>query len=111
MLQSFIMNRQSTVHSPTFSPLYRQIRGLITRSLESGEWGPGDMIPSESDLAVRFGVSQGTVRKAIDEMAAAFVALAEMEDHDLWPLIVGKRPCADPVQSEVVAMLRNVRKK
>ena len=28
------------------------------------------MIPSESDLAVRFGVSQGTVRKAIDEMAA-----------------------------------------
>ena len=64
------MNRQSTVHSPTFSPLYRQIRGLITRSLESGEWGPGDMIPSESDLAARFGVSQGTVRKAIDEMAA-----------------------------------------
>ena len=45
------------------------------------------------------------------EQAAAFVALAEMEDHDLWPLIVGKRPCADPVQREVVAMLRNVRKK
>lgn len=45
------------------------------------------------------------------EQVAAFVALAEMEDHDLWPLIVGKRPCADPVQSEVVAMLRNVRKK
>jgi len=45
------------------------------------------------------------------EQSAAFVALAEMEDHDLWPLIVGKRPCADPIQSEVVAMLRNVRKK
>lgn len=39
-------------------------------SLESGEWGPGDAIPSESELAARFGVSQGTVRKAIDEMAA-----------------------------------------
>jgi len=39
-------------------------------SLESGEWGPGDAIPSESELAVRFSVSQGTVRKAIDEMAA-----------------------------------------
>lgn len=58
------------MHSPTFSPLYQQIRGLITRGLESGEWGPGDVIPSESDLAARFGVSQGTVRKAIDEMAA-----------------------------------------
>ncbi|MQY50261.1 GntR family transcriptional regulator [Rhodocyclus tenuis] len=56
--------------SPTFSPLYRQIKELILASLESGEWGPGDAIPSESDLAQRFGVSQGTVRKAIDEMAA-----------------------------------------
>jgi len=64
------MNRPTTIHSPTFSPLYRQIRELITRSLESGEWGPGDVIPSESELADRFGVSQGTVRKAIDEMAA-----------------------------------------
>lgn len=58
------------MHSPTFSPLYRQIKQLIMRSLESAEWGPGDIIPSESELAVRFSVSQGTVRKAIDEMAA-----------------------------------------
>ena len=59
----------SSAHSPTFSPLYRQIRELITKSLASGEWRPGDLIPSESELAERFGVSQGTVRKAIDEMA------------------------------------------
>ncbi|MBI4741199.1 MAG: GntR family transcriptional regulator [Betaproteobacteria bacterium] len=58
------------MHSPTFSPLYRQIKALIMRSLEAGEWGPGDAIPSESELAARFCVSQGTVRKAIDEMAA-----------------------------------------
>ena len=64
------MSRSPVIHSPTFSPLYRQIRGLITQSLVSGEWGPGDIIPSESELAVRFGVSQGTVRKAVDEMAA-----------------------------------------
>ncbi|MBI4756309.1 MAG: GntR family transcriptional regulator [Betaproteobacteria bacterium] len=56
--------------SPTFSPLYRQIRSLILRGLESGEWRPGEAIPSESELALRFNVSQGTVRKAIDEMAA-----------------------------------------
>jgi GntR family transcriptional regulator len=58
------------MHAPTFSPLYRQIKQLIMGNLESGEWGPGDAIPSESELAGRFGVSQGTVRKAIDEMAA-----------------------------------------
>ena len=56
--------------SPTFSPLYRQIKSLILQGLESGEWRPGESIPSETELASRFGVSQGTVRKAIDEMAA-----------------------------------------
>jgi GntR family transcriptional regulator len=38
--------------------------------LRLGEWRPGEVIPSESDLATRFHVSQGTVRKAIDELAA-----------------------------------------
>lgn len=56
--------------SPTFSPLYRQIKSLLLQRLESGEWRPGEAIPSESELAIRFNVSQGTVRKAIDEMAA-----------------------------------------
>jgi GntR family transcriptional regulator len=56
--------------SPTFSPLYRQIKSLILRALEAGEWRPGQVIPSEQELAARFSVSQGTVRKAIDEMAA-----------------------------------------
>ena len=62
---------RTQVHpSPTFSPLYRQIKDLMVSSLEAGEWGPGDSIPSEAELATRFNVSQGTVRKAIDEMAA-----------------------------------------
>ncbi len=56
--------------SPTFSPLYRQIKSLILQGLASGEWRPGEAIPSEAELAARFSVSQGTVRKAIDEMAA-----------------------------------------
>jgi len=57
--------------TPLFQPLYRQIAGLITRSLDGGEWKPGEAIPSELELAARFKVSQGTVRKAIDELAAA----------------------------------------
>ncbi len=54
----------------TFSPLYQQIKGLILGSLQTGEWKPGEMIPSENELAVRYKVSQGTVRKAIDELAS-----------------------------------------
>lgn len=56
--------------SPTFSPLYQQIKSLILQSLQSGEWKPGELIPSEVELAHRFKVSQGTVRKAIDELAS-----------------------------------------
>jgi len=56
--------------APSFSPLYQQIKGLITRELQAGVWKPGEAIPSELDLAARFKVSQGTVRKAIDDLAA-----------------------------------------
>jgi GntR family transcriptional regulator len=56
--------------TPAFSPLYQQIKSLILNSLRLGEWKPGEAIPSEMDLATRFRVSQGTVRKAIDELAA-----------------------------------------
>ncbi len=56
--------------SAVFAPLYRQIKQLIVTSLEQGEWKPGELIPSEMELAARFQVSQGTVRKAVDELAA-----------------------------------------
>jgi len=55
--------------APAFSPLYQQIKILLTQSLEGGEWRPGEAIPSETELAARFKVSQGTVRKAIDALA------------------------------------------
>jgi GntR family transcriptional regulator len=55
--------------SPSFRPLYLQIKALLEKSLETGEWRPGEAIPSEIELAGRYGVSQGTVRKAIDALA------------------------------------------
>lgn len=54
---------------PAFAPLYLQIKALLEKSLEAREWRPGEAIPSEIDLARRYGVSQGTVRKAIDALA------------------------------------------
>lgn len=53
-----------------YSPLYQQIKALLLQSLDQGEWKPGEAIPSEVELAARYQVSQGTVRKAIDELAA-----------------------------------------
>ena len=57
--------------APTFQPLYVQTKALLEHALEAGEWPPGTAIPAEVALAARFGVSQGTVRKAIGALAAA----------------------------------------
>lgn len=70
VLKNLCFNERMSHDAPTFSPLYRQIKALILQALEAGEWRPGQAIPSEQELASRFNVSQGTVRKAIDEMAA-----------------------------------------
>ena len=55
---------------PRFQPLYQQIREAILHALQAGEWPPGGLIPSETELAQRFGVSQGTVRKAVEVLTA-----------------------------------------
>lgn len=61
----------------TFNPLYKEVKIRITRSLAAGEWKPGEAIPSESRLAEQFNVSIGTVRKAIDELAAENILLRQ----------------------------------
>jgi len=56
--------------APSYQPLYLQIKTLLEQGLDACEWRPAQAIPSEAVLALRFGVSQGTVRKAIDALAA-----------------------------------------
>lgn len=64
------LHAASTPASAAFRPLYRQIKDLLVQALDRGDWKPGEAIPSETELALRFQVSQGTVRKAVDELAA-----------------------------------------
>ncbi len=59
-----------TAQGPDFSPLYRQVKDLLIGRVMSGDWKPGEILPSEAKLAEEFSVSQGTVRKALEEMAA-----------------------------------------
>ncbi len=60
--QQFRLNQQ---------PLYAQVRAALVERLISKVWSPGSMLPSEFRIAEELGVSQGTVRKALDEMAAS----------------------------------------
>lgn len=51
-------------------PLYLQVRGAMVERIVDGAWRPGALMPNENDLAREYGVSAGTVRKALDLMEA-----------------------------------------
>lgn len=46
-------------------PLYIQIQNILREKIESGEWSPGDKIPTEPELQSEYNVSRFTVRQAI----------------------------------------------
>lgn len=52
-------------------PRYVQIADEIVQQIRAGVLKPGDMVPSESELVERYGVSGGTIRKAMVEVRAS----------------------------------------
>ena len=54
---------------PQTMPLYEQIKSLIIKQMVDRRWQAGERLPNEFQLGEEFGVSQGTVRKALDAMA------------------------------------------
>jgi len=62
--------REPEEQSLGFRPLYRQVRDILVKRIADGVWQAGQVLPSEPDIAADLGVSHGTVRKALDEMAA-----------------------------------------
>jgi GntR family transcriptional regulator len=81
-------------------PLYLQVRDLLVTRIVRGEWNPGQMLPSEPDLARELGVSQGTVRKA----------LALLEEAKLISRQPGRGTVVNDAASESVAIrFSNVR--
>jgi GntR family transcriptional regulator len=49
-------------------PLYKGVQRALMEQLATGELKPGQLIPSERQLATEYNVSIGTLRKAIDEL-------------------------------------------
>ena len=47
-------------------PLYHQLYQILRDNIWRGKWEPGDMIPPESELTERYGVSRTTVRQVLD---------------------------------------------
>jgi GntR family transcriptional regulator len=55
-----------TVNRSSKLPLYQQIYDVLRTELARGAWQPGDLIPTETDLMAKFGVSRIIVRQALD---------------------------------------------
>ena len=49
-------------------PLYQQVRQILLKTIQSGEWKPGEKIPIEPVLAQQVGVSIGTLRRAVETL-------------------------------------------
>lgn len=51
-------------------PLFLQVRDVLAQRISLGVWKANAVLPNELMLAQEFGVSQGTVRKALDTLEA-----------------------------------------
>lgn len=102
-------------------PLYFQLRTVIEEKIDSGEWPPETLVPSERELCERFQVSRITVREALADLVqkgrllrshgrGTFVAQSQLR-RELFPLIGfsedirrhGQRPGTRVVRFEVEA--------
>ncbi|MFC9842203.1 GntR family transcriptional regulator [Streptomyces sp. NPDC060223] len=50
--------------------MYRQLAGRLAEAITAGEYSPGSVLPSETQLMKRYGVSRPTVRAAVAELRA-----------------------------------------
>lgn len=57
--------------------LYRQIKAQLIADIASGEVPPGGGLPNETELARRFNVSIGTLRRAVDELVAEHILVRQ----------------------------------
>lgn len=67
-MSSFV-ERVGVLRDDVRTPLYLQLQQLVRQAIEGNVLGQDDMIPAERDLALDYGVSRITVRKAIDGLA------------------------------------------
>ncbi len=105
--------------SLAFQPLYKQVEEHVTQLIVEQRWKPGDVLPNEFQLAEEFGVSQGTMRKALNALTDAKILtrkqgigtfVSEHTGHSglyrFFPLIAdGKKPELPHAQLDSVKLV------
>jgi GntR family transcriptional regulator len=47
------------------TPVFRQLAAILRDRIERGVYGPGDRLPSETELEAEYGLARGTIQKTI----------------------------------------------
>lgn len=58
----------STIYRNSPVPRYHQLKEILRERIRSGEWKPGDLIPSERELSETYHISRMTARQAITDL-------------------------------------------
>lgn len=66
-----------TLQANFSGPLYQQVHENLKSKITNGEWKGGMVIPGDAELSRLLGVSIGTVRKALDELARQRLVVRE----------------------------------
>lgn len=59
------MEPDAIILETSSEPIYQAVARMIRDKVTSGEWKSGHKLPSEEQLVAKFGISRGTLRKAI----------------------------------------------
>lgn len=108
-----------TTNASASTPLYRSIAADLRAEIERGDYDDA-ALPSENDLAARYGVSRGTIRQSFAFLRATGVvssrrgarrqvrngprvqSMTELLSFSRWAVAVGERPSSRTLQTTLV---------
>lgn len=64
-----VLSGLSPIEPADVIPLYHQVKESLALQIASGRWRAGEELPSEADLCGFYGVSRGTLRRAISDLS------------------------------------------
>jgi GntR family transcriptional regulator len=62
----FSVDHVDEVDHGSYVPVYQQLVAIMKQRIESGEFAPGQMIPSEKTLQQEYGVGRDTARRVVE---------------------------------------------
>jgi GntR family transcriptional regulator len=79
--------------TPGMLPKYRQLLNILRAQIVSGQIAPGDRLPTEEELSALYGLSRGTVRRAVEQLEAERLIHTE---HGIGSFVATGHPRAVP---------------